>query len=145
MGGIIKKSKSLKLDNKKILVGHGYGLGSGDLGYKILKRIFTNSICQKLFRLIHPDIGIRLGKYFSRSHKKNNNSNAKKNNDRIIKYCKNYQRNNHNDAYIFGHSHYISKETISNDSRYYNTGDWMNNSNYLEFYSNKFKIKKFNL
>ena len=49
------------------------------------------------------------------------------------------------DAYIFGHSHYISKETISNNSRYYNSGDWMNNSSYLEFYSNKFEIKKFNL
>lgn len=137
--------QSIKLDNKKILVGHGDGLGSGDFGYKILKKIFSNSICQNLFRLIHPDIGIRLGNFFSRSHKKYNTSNAKKNNDRIINYCKNYEKDNHMDAYIFGHSHYISKETISNNSRYYNSGDWMNNSSYLEFYSNKFEIKKFNL
>ena len=54
------------IQNKQFLIGHGDGLGPGDNGYKRLKKIFTNPICQWLFRWLHPDAGIQLANYFSR-------------------------------------------------------------------------------
>jgi UDP-2,3-diacylglucosamine hydrolase len=45
---------------KNVLVAHGDGLGPKDRKYKILKKIFTNPICQWLFRWLHPDIGIKI-------------------------------------------------------------------------------------
>jgi len=54
------------IHNKQFLIGHGDGLGPGDNGYKRLKKIFTNPICQWLFRWLHPDAGIQLANYFSR-------------------------------------------------------------------------------
>jgi hypothetical protein len=39
---------------------------SGDRKYKILKKIFTNPICQWLFRWLHPDIGIKIAQLWSR-------------------------------------------------------------------------------
>ena len=61
--------QSFKIDNSNIIVGHGDGLGKGDRGYKVMKSIFKNRGTQFLFRILHPDIGIKLGSYLSKSNK----------------------------------------------------------------------------
>ncbi len=48
----------LSLQGRKIFLAHGDGLGPGDLGYKLLKRVLRNSVAKALFRWVHPDIGI---------------------------------------------------------------------------------------
>lgn len=49
---------ALALQGRKIFLAHGDGLGPGDHGYKLLKRVLRNRAAQFLFRWIHPDIGI---------------------------------------------------------------------------------------
>tara|TARA_B100001027_G_scaffold197241_1_gene154577 strand:- start:32 stop:787 length:756 start_codon:yes stop_codon:yes gene_type:complete len=134
--------QSFKIGSINILVGHGDGLGKGDMNYKIAKSIFKNNISQFLFRLIHPDIGIRLGSYLSKSNKRKEDQ-TEKNNKRIYNFCKNYDLKNKNQAYIFGHSHMASHIPISNSSDYYNTGEWIKNSNYVVYNGEKFKLKSF--
>mgnify|MGYP000347569874 FL=1 len=58
--------KQFEFAGKKFFIGHGDGLGPGDQGYKFIKKIFTNPICQWLFGCLHPDLGIPLANYFSR-------------------------------------------------------------------------------
>lgn len=48
----------LSLQGRKILLAHGDGLGPGDQGYKLLKRVLRNPAARFLFRWIHPDVGI---------------------------------------------------------------------------------------
>ncbi|MEY2917032.1 MAG: hypothetical protein RIS73_746, partial [Bacteroidota bacterium] len=55
-----------EFNGKKFLVGHGDGLGPGDHGYKFIKKIFRNKICQWMFGILPPQIGIGLANYFSR-------------------------------------------------------------------------------
>jgi UDP-2,3-diacylglucosamine hydrolase len=50
----------LSLQERRILLAHGDGLGPGDSGYKILKSILRHPLSRWLFRWIHPDIGIPL-------------------------------------------------------------------------------------
>ena len=141
---VYNKPQEFELNGKIFLIGHGDGLGDGDYGYKILKKIFINKVCQALYRLIHPDIGLKLGRWFSGSHKEvKKNFNAKRNNERLINYCKEFDKKISNDTYIFGHSHYISEEKINNNAFYYNAGDWITNSSYLVLSNNKFKINKY--
>ena len=83
--------QSFKIDNSNIIVGHGDGLGKGDRGYKVMKSIFNNRGTQFLFRILHPDIGIKLGSYLSKSNK-NREDNSEKNNDRIYNYNLNTDR-----------------------------------------------------
>ncbi len=52
--------------NKHFVVGHGDGLGPGDTGYKLLKRVFTFPPFKTLFRWVHPDLGIALASWLSR-------------------------------------------------------------------------------
>jgi UDP-2,3-diacylglucosamine hydrolase len=37
---------------------HGDALGPGDRGYKVLKRILRNPVTIRMYRWIHPDLGI---------------------------------------------------------------------------------------
>lgn len=58
--------KTFEFSGKKFYIGHGDGQGPGDAGYKFLKKIFRNRICQWLFGIIPPAIGMRLANYFSK-------------------------------------------------------------------------------
>ena len=40
-------------NGKKFIIGHGDGLGPGDHGYKLLKAVLRNPVCQFLFGLIN--------------------------------------------------------------------------------------------
>ena len=140
---VYDSSIKLKLNNNLLLVGHGDGIGEGDLGYKLLKLIFKNKILKFLFRWIHPDIGVKLGIYLSKRKKIETKSYSTINNERIYNYCKKVEDNTHYDYYIFGHSHQPLEKKINNSSRYINVGDWIKNSNYLEVDNKQFQLKIF--
>jgi UDP-2,3-diacylglucosamine hydrolase len=66
---VYHKPKDFMLGNTSFYIGHGDGLGPNDNGYKRMKKVFTNSLTKRLFQALHPDIGIRLGQYFSLKNK----------------------------------------------------------------------------
>jgi len=48
-----------------MMIGHGDGLGPDDHGYKMIKKIFANKICQWLYARLHRISPSALGPYFS--------------------------------------------------------------------------------
>ena len=125
------------IQNKQFLIGHGDGLGPGDEGYKRLKRIFTNPLCQWLFRWLHPDAGIQLANYFSRkSRAKTGNADELflgEDKEWLILYAKEQAKTMAVDYFIFGHRHYAIDLKINEKSRYINLGDWIRLNTYAVF------------
>jgi len=125
------------IQNKQFLIGHGDGLGPGDNGYKRLKKIFTNPICQWLFRWLHPDAGIQLANYFSRkSRAKTGNTDELflgEDKEWLILYTKEQAKTMAVDYFIFGHRHYAIDFKIDEKSRYINLGDWIRLNSYAVF------------
>ena len=125
------------IQNKQFLIGHGDGLGPGDNGYKRLKKIFTNPICQWLFRWLHPDAGIQLANYFSRkSRAKTGNTDELflgEDKEWLILYTKEQAKTRAIDFFIFGHRHYAMDFKINEKSRYINLGDWIRLNTYAVF------------
>ena len=125
------------IQNKQFLIGHGDGLGPGDNGYKRLKKIFTNPICQWLFRWLHPDAGIQLANYFSRkSRAKTGNTDELflgEDKEWLILYTKEKAKTMAVDYFIFGHRHYAIDLKINEKSRYINLGDWIRLNTYAVF------------
>ena len=125
------------IQNKHFLIGHGDGLGPGDKGYKRLKKIFTNPICQWLFRWLHPDAGIQLANYFSRkSRAKTGNADELflgEDKEWLILYTKEQAKTMSVDFFIFGHRHYAIDLKINEKSRYINLGDWIRLNTYAVF------------
>lgn len=146
---VYHEPQQFKWNDKQFLIGHGDGLGPGDYGYKFLKKIFTNSICKRLFRLLHPDLGIGLANYFSRKSKEKTGSSDDhflgEENEWLIVYCKEELKKNHFDYFIFGHRHFPIDFSLSNKSRYINLGDWIKNFTYAEFDGEDVQLKKFEL
>lgn len=137
----------LVIENKRILVGHGDGLGPGDASYKFLKKVFTNPLAQWAFRWIHPDLGIRLAKAWSG---KSRITNIKKGENHFMgedewlwQYCKELEKKTHHDFYIFGHRHLPLEIPINPRSVYFNLGEWVSQCTYLEFDGEKAKLKTF--
>jgi UDP-2,3-diacylglucosamine hydrolase len=125
------------IQNKQFLIGHGDGLGPGDKGYKRLKKIFTNPICQWLFRWLHPDAGIQLANYFSRkSRAKTGNADELflgEDKEWLILYTKEKAKTMAVDYFIFGHRHFAIDFRINEKSRYINLGDWIRLNTYAVF------------
>jgi UDP-2,3-diacylglucosamine hydrolase len=50
----------LSIQGRRIMLAHGDGLGPGDRGYKVLKAVLRHPLSRRLYRWIHPDVGIPL-------------------------------------------------------------------------------------
>jgi UDP-2,3-diacylglucosamine hydrolase len=131
---------------KKFYIGHGDGLGPGDHGYKALKRIFRNPVCQFLFGLLHPTVGIALANYFSRkSRAKTGNTDEiflGEDKEWLMIYSRELLQKEHFDYFIFGHRHLPLDYKLNNNSRYINLGDWIRNFTYAAFDGADLHLKK---
>ena len=136
---------SLQVNSAHLHIGHGDGLGPGDHTYKFLKKIFTAKVGQKLFSLIHPDIGIALASYWSNSSRKRNEQKDEsfrgKEHEWIYQYCQEIERKKHHDYYVFGHRHLPLEIPLSENSRYYNLGEWITQPHYGVFDGQTFELR----
>lgn len=129
--------KVYEWNGKRFYIGHGDGLGPGDHGFKFIKKIFRNPLCQWLFGWLHPNLGIGLANYFSRkSREKTGEADAEflgADKEWLIIYCKEVLLKEHYDFFIFGHRHYPIDFALNERSRYINLGDWIRNFTYASF------------
>ena len=129
--------KAFEFCGKKFYIGHGDGLGPGDKGYKFLKNIFRNRICQWMFGIIPPAAGMGIASYFSQKSRAAAGKEPEKflgeENEWLLIYSKEILQNQHYDYLIFGHRHLPIDFTINKKSRYINLGEWMNHNSYAVF------------
>ena len=133
----------IKEDKKLIFLGHGDGLGKGDYTYKLLKVIFSSNICKWLFSRLHPNFGISLGQAWSNKNKKRQEKLFNEDKEILAGYCKEQQKNNPVDYYVFGHRHIPIDVKIDERCRYINLGDWIHHNTYAVYYDQKLELKKF--
>lgn len=144
---VYHQPKEFQFNNKMFLIGHGDGLGPGDRGYKRMKKVFTNPFSKWLYKWLHPDIGIRLAQYLSVSNKLISGAEDVKflgeENEWLAQYCKKKLTERHYDFFIFGHRHLPLEISISETSKYINTGDWIVHFTYAVFEGEKLELKTF--
>lgn len=144
---VFHKKVDLNIDNYNILIGHGDGLGPGDNKYKFLKLLFRNPILKKLFSFIHPDIGISLGSFLSQKNKILSGSEKvfeSEDKEMLFSYCKDVLKTKYYHFFIFGHRHIPLDLDLGNNSKYFNTGDWITHFSYLVYDGNSFNLNYFN-
>jgi UDP-2,3-diacylglucosamine hydrolase len=134
------------IQGKKFFIGHGDGLGPGDHGYKLIKKIFNHPVSQWLFARIHPNTGIRLMRYFSsQSRFQNPNEEWDENKEWLVRFCRDFSQKEKIDYYVFGHRHLVIDFLLpDNQSRYINLGDWYQFFSYAVYDGEKMEIKFYN-
>ena len=143
---VYHQPKEFEWNGKRFLIGHGDGLGPGDHGYKFIKKIFRNPVCQWLFGQLHPTWGIGLANYVSRKSREKTGAADEifmgEENEWLIIYCKEIVQQQQYDYFIFGHRHLPIECNLTGNSRYINLGDWIRNFTYADFDGNKVHLHK---
>jgi UDP-2,3-diacylglucosamine hydrolase len=140
-----------KMMGKTFYLAHGDGLGPGDNGYKFLKKVFSSRFNQFLFRWLHPDIGTKMGLYFSgKSRLANMIKDNKKENLKLIEdemlyeYASDLLKNGlQADYFVFGHRHRPADVELKPGCRMVILGDWLTNFTYAEFDGKYLNLKYF--
>ena len=128
---------TFEFNNRKFLVAHGDGLGPGDRGYKMLKKVFRNPVSQWLFGVLPPYIGMGLANFFSKKSREATGKHEEvflgEENEWLITYSKDILKDTHYDYLIFGHRHLPIDFSLNSNSRYINLGDWISYFTYAVF------------
>lgn len=140
------KPQRFNIDNKLFYIGHGDGLGPGDRGYKFMKKIFTNKICQWAYRWLHPDIGVALAQYLSVKNKLISGAEdihfLGEDKEWLVVYAKEVLEREAVAYFVFGHRHLPLEIQLNNTAWYINLGDWITHFTYGELSSGNFELKK---
>ena len=130
--------EAFDLNGKKFFIGHGDGLVENDLGYLILKKILRNSFLQRMYSMIHPDIGVSVA---SKTSKKSRDYTTKKDYgkpDGLFETAKK-KIDEGFDYVLFGHLH---KRVLQNykSGWYINLGSWLDQPCYGILQNQSFDI-----
>ena len=137
-----------EINGKKLFIAHGDGLGPGDHGYKILKKVLRSPVSQWIYRRVHPDTGVGLAEWFSGLGDKHNaDAPVKKfmgpEKEMLVQFCLETLKTQHYDYFIFGHRHIAIEYPVAKDSVYINLGDWIQYDSYAEMEGQEVKLKYF--
>lgn len=148
LGVTIHQKPIIKTYNgKKFYLGHGDGLGPGDHGYKFIKKVFANPLCQWLFARLHPNVGIGMAKFWSKKSRASTGTSDEKflgeENEWLAIYAKEILKKEHVDYFIFGHRHLPINIKLNDNSQYVNLGDWIHYFTYAVFDGNELVLKEF--
>ncbi|MCB0819215.1 MAG: UDP-2,3-diacylglucosamine diphosphatase, partial [Bacteroidetes bacterium] len=130
-----RKPLQLTIQGKQFYIGHGDGLGPGDYGYKFIKKVFANPVCQWLFARLHPNFGIGMANFWSRKSRSANPAVEKfesEQNEWLLTWCREYiSASPEINFFVFGHRHLPLNLEVVPGTRYFNLGDWFTWCSYL--------------
>ena len=145
---IFRKPVRHEINGKKFYIGHGDGLGPGDKGYKMIKKIFAHPASRWLFSRIHPNTGIRIMKYFSGQSRQYTLPAEKflgPEKEWLISHALEILEKEDIDYFIFGHRHFpIEFDLGAKGSQYINLGDWLTYNSYAVFDGDQLSLRYYN-
>lgn len=134
-------------NDKTFYIGHGDGLGPGDNGYKLIKKVFAARWSQWCFARLHPNFGIGLANYLSRkSRAATGDSDSKflgESNEWLFIYAQEQLKQKHRDYFVFGHRHLPMDLKLNDHSRYVNLGEWLHYKTYAVFDGHTLSLEQF--
>lgn len=133
------RSSVVELYGNVFYLAHGDGLGSTDRGFKFLRAVFHNRICQKLFAAIHPRWGMTFGlEWAKRSRLKRKDGKEPpymgEDKEELIIFAKDYLRTHPEiNFFVFGHRHIELDLMLAKTTRLVILGDWITQFTYAVY------------
>jgi UDP-2,3-diacylglucosamine hydrolase len=133
---------NLVLQGKRVFLSHGDGLMPSDHGYRVLKKILRNPLCQGIYKLLHPNWGVPLAEVFSRTSRDQINFRSRESERNAYRQVAKDMLKQGPDIVVFGHTHYPEMRDWKGKI-YCNTGDWIRHFTYAVMESGEIRLKKF--
>lgn len=134
-----REPATVEIYDKLFFVAHGDGLGDPNKKFQMLRSIFHNRLCQRLFSTLHPRWSMWFGLMWAK-HSRMKRLDGKEppyqgeNKEHLILFTKKYMKTHANvDFYIYGHRHIELDIMLSRKVRLIILGDWINQFTYAVF------------
>lgn len=123
----------MELGGRRALVAHGDGVGRGDLKYRALKAVIRSKPAILGFRLLHPELGMRLaGAVSTTEHKVESDDRARSRAEFIAEWARERLREDPGlGLVVCGHAHLPALEEVEPGRYYINSGDWIRHDSYV--------------
>lgn len=135
----------VELKGKKFYLAHGDGLYTDEKGFKLIRKIFHNPTCQKLFQLLPPRIGQNFGYSWSKSNREKilhlENEFLGEEKEHLVVFSKQYAETHQIDFMIYGHRHIELDLELKNKSRVIILGDFVGIFSYGIFDGENFRLE----
>jgi UDP-2,3-diacylglucosamine hydrolase len=132
----------ITLGGKRVYLHHGDGLAHNDLGYKLVKPVLRNKWNIRLYRWLHPDIGVPLARGSSRTSRDYTTSKEYGEGDGMFELAKGKIEEGV-DIVVMGHRHKPDLQMIGTGT-YVNLGDWISYNTYGELADGIMTLKTWN-
>ena len=136
----------ITINKKNFFIGHGDGIGPGDTGYKLLRKIFHNKVLQFLFSRLHPNFAFLLGHSWSKHSRYSKGMFEAfhgKDKEFNILFAEDYLKSHKTDFFIFGHRHIAMEIQLNGSSKLFNLGEWIMGNTYGVFDGNEMRLLSF--
>lgn len=143
---VFMQPEEISIDEKRFLLGHGHLLPTTKPMAKFLQKCFASKFLRFLYGCMHPFFGISIGKNWTHRHRSRygvRNENVKLENDEIYRFVSKTVSENPFDYFIFGHSHKAVEMALSEQSKYFNTGEWLETCSYVEYDGKRASLKHY--
>ena len=134
------KPVTIEIGDRVFMLAHGDGLGDPDRSFRLLRRVFHNRTCQRLFACIHPrwavDFGLSWAAHNRLKHGVEGGDPPYMGEDKeyLVQFAKDYLKTHSGINYfIFGHRHIELDLMLSRTSRLLILGDWITQFTYAVF------------
>ncbi len=122
-----------EIGGRSALVAHGDGVGRGDLKYRILKAVLRSRVTIGAFRVLHPEVGMRIAGAVSTTEGKIESDVAAQGRARFIEEWARARlaAEPELELVICGHSHVPAVVEVEPGRYYLNAGDWIRHDTYI--------------
>jgi UDP-2,3-diacylglucosamine hydrolase len=129
--------------SRRIFLAHGDGLlASKDYGYRLLRRITRARAVRTLFRMIHPDVGIKSADLLSRASRAITRGSRPGVEPEFVAFVRGKMAAGY-DAVVVGHHHY-PMHVATPDEECVVIGDWIDHFSFLDLSKNRLTLKRWN-
>ena len=134
-----REPATLELGDKVFFLAHGDGLGDPDRNFKVIRSIFHNRTCQRLFSMIHPRWSMWFGQTWAK-HSRMKRPNGEEppymgeDKEHLVLFTKEYMQHHPDiDFFIYGHRHIELDLMLSHKTRMLIIGDWISQFTYAVY------------
>lgn len=135
-----------KIHGKTVFMNHGDGVGKLPAGFRFIRSVFRNKICQRAFSAIHPRWTVPFAYNWSRHSRKTGEGRGVPD-TKLLAGLRNFAKEYHQDHpevnfFMFGHVHVLSREEIDDGCEIIVLGEWIRTFSYAVLDENGLKLLK---
>ncbi len=135
-----------KIHGKTVFMNHGDGVGKLPAGFRFIRSVFRNKICQRAFSAIHPRWTVPFAYNWSRHSRKTGEGRGVPD-TKLLAGLRNFAKEYHMDHpevdfFMFGHVHVLSREEIDDGCEIIVLGEWIRTFSYAVLDENGLKLLK---